>query len=1380
MAANSKDVDLVIRAKDLSTKVLDETQKAIDEVTSALGKQDKAADSAEKGMKSLSDSAKTLAASEKDLAKTAQTLDKAIASTADNIDKAVARQDALASSLDKSNAEFERAKQTAQNAALAYQIFSNDILAVGPPTKQLAKGLASVAAAADTDTKAFATLANRIDATTGQLAEAVGRTNALKNGLQELQAAGSKVAAAQAEITKSINDTAAAAERATNAVAALNARQATIAAGRAQIAARQAAADARAASSAGNLANSVDTRQGQAADRNAARAAAAADAKAAIDQANKLAAAQRAAQESQGQKMADAIEKERAARVKANLEMDRSVTLLDKVTTGNRESLSWYQRVRGELVALATAYVGLQGAVGLAGDALDAVKQKQAVLSQLAVAAGTTDPKVVGAEYDYISKAADRLGLNLTDAASSYAKFAVAAKSAGATSNQSRYIFEKVAESTKVLNLSAADTQGVFLALEQMLSKGTIQAEELRGQLGDRLPGALGIFAKSTGRTLPQLSADLKAGTVQASDLLKFATGLGDAYGKQLPGAIDNLQSSQNRLQNATDKFKRSIAENGFEAAYTKFIKDLTDTLNSEQGQQWAKGLSDAFSTALTVGKALLDNLNLIIPLVEFIFGAKIIASAGAFATKMLELQAAFVAEAAAAAAAAEANGAAAVAMTEAELAAANLQKRIGLINKVFLGLTAFLAGWEIGKILSDKFEIVRLAGTALTESLMEGFINVRYGLEIAGAAIAGTLVDIFDTALNTIQKTNNKILGGLSGLAKTVGLDSLGDTIAKSITTGVNVGLSDAKQRTNKALADAKSARTKALAENKAEADQQYQQDLRRKDLLLKTPGGPGSKATQLTDTTGGIMDIKGLDKPDKGAEKRYNAEQSLMEQLNALYKQEDANLKTSLSSQLDAVDKGFNNILTSIKKYQHIGGTTIGGESIATVKARVEALKQAAELTAQQKFDTDELTRRESALNDVIKQRKDFEADVLDDVKNGTISAADGFKKIADNNAKVVPQLKQMADLAAQFADSIRGEGIPDTKIDAFIQKVNRQGGEVTSGPNSDAAQAGLKAYGDQLAKINDILNERNALVTSNNDLVQLGVKDQATANDEIKKAYADTKPVLDPLIQGAQQLLQAMSDTGDIAPTKLAALSAALQQVAVQSQYVDQAWAKFRTNFTQALSSGAVAQVDNLTDSIFKAVDGTESWGDAFKSIGSSFAQFIGQFLRQMADAIAQIYATKIALSLLNFLPGGAGTGAGGTGIIGALTQAGQKHSGGVIGNSVGNVARNAPAAWFAAAPRYHSGTVVGLKADEQTAILQKGEEVLSKDNPRNIMNITAANSQVAADKPGIGTIRNVLVTDPNFVPDAVNTPAGEQTLITMISRNKVGFKQALGVT
>lgn len=75
-----------------------------------------------------------------------------------------------------------------------------------------------------------------------------------------------------------------------------------------------------------------------------------------------------------------------------------------------------------------------------------------------------------------------------------------------------RDIFDAVGIAATVMNLSAEQSEGAFLALSQMASKGKVQAEELRGQLGERIPGALNIAARAMGVTQAQLNDMLDKG----------------------------------------------------------------------------------------------------------------------------------------------------------------------------------------------------------------------------------------------------------------------------------------------------------------------------------------------------------------------------------------------------------------------------------------------------------------------------------------------------------------------------------------------------------------------------------------------------------------------------------------------------------------------------------------------------------------------------------------------------------------------------------------------------------------------------------------------------------------------------------------------------
>ena len=93
-------------------------------------------------------------------------------------------------------------------------------------------------------------------------------------------------------------------------------------------------------------------------------------------------------------------------------------------------------------------------------------------------------------------------GQNILVLTERYIKFRAASQQANLSSKETLKIFDSAAKASAVLALSADEVNGVFLALEQMLSKGKVITEELRRQLGERLPGAFGIMADAIGCTI--------------------------------------------------------------------------------------------------------------------------------------------------------------------------------------------------------------------------------------------------------------------------------------------------------------------------------------------------------------------------------------------------------------------------------------------------------------------------------------------------------------------------------------------------------------------------------------------------------------------------------------------------------------------------------------------------------------------------------------------------------------------------------------------------------------------------------------------------------------------------------------------------------------
>lgn len=126
--------------------------------------------------------------------------------------------------------------------------------------------------------------------------------------------------------------------------------------------------------------------------------------------------------------------------------------------------------------------VGLTGLIGAFAAAQSVQSYQNIVGAQQGLAAAMGDVGAGAEEFEYLTETANRLGISLVQASDGYKNFAAATQGTELAGQQTRDIFESVSSYAKVLNLSADDFSGVMRALTQMVSKGKISAEELRGQ----------------------------------------------------------------------------------------------------------------------------------------------------------------------------------------------------------------------------------------------------------------------------------------------------------------------------------------------------------------------------------------------------------------------------------------------------------------------------------------------------------------------------------------------------------------------------------------------------------------------------------------------------------------------------------------------------------------------------------------------------------------------------------------------------------------------------------------------------------------------------------------------------------------------------------
>ena len=150
---------------------------------------------------------------------------------------------------------------------------------------------------------------------------------------------------------------------------------------------------------------------------------------------------------------------------------------------------------------------------------------------------------------------ADRLGLVFDEIAPLFANIAIASQTMGMSKNQTRAFFSDTATAAAGLNLNMQETESLFRAMVQVFSKGKLQAEELRLQIGDRLPGAVVRFAAA----LARLEQRLQDGTLSVGVLIKGIQDYAGMYESELDNISNRLQGVMNKATNAYNDFLRLL-----------------------------------------------------------------------------------------------------------------------------------------------------------------------------------------------------------------------------------------------------------------------------------------------------------------------------------------------------------------------------------------------------------------------------------------------------------------------------------------------------------------------------------------------------------------------------------------------------------------------------------------------------------------------------------------------------------------------------------------------------------------------------------------------------------------------------------------------------
>lgn len=235
------------------------------------------------------------------------------------------------------------------------------------------------------------------------------------------------------------------------------------------------------------------------------------------------------------------------------------------------------------------------------------------------------------------------------------------------------------------------------LAVSQMSGKGVIQMEELRQQLGESIPRATELMARSMGLTYGQLVKEISTGTVVAKRALdqlylELERTFGGSSQRMMRTFAGQIQQSQTLLQ----EFALKVGATGYFEVVKQQLVDFNNLLQSRAADVYAEKLGFAL-------KSIVENVRALINWVikykeEIIDTAKIMA---------------------------------------ATWAAGRAFAAIGLMSTAIKGVIGNV------KLLGAEIKAINFAGFATSATSALGVIGAGFSATAAAAGVLGTVLGI-------------------------------------------------------------------------------------------------------------------------------------------------------------------------------------------------------------------------------------------------------------------------------------------------------------------------------------------------------------------------------------------------------------------------------------------------------------------------------------------------------------------------------------------------------------------------------------------------------------------------------------------------------------
>ena len=230
-----------------------------------------------------------------------------------------------------------------------------------------------------------------------------------------------------------------------------------------------------------------------------------------------------------------------------------------------------------------------------------------------------------------ITETSKRLNVPIAASTKQFTTLSASVLGAGGSIEDAETVFVGVSEAIKATGGNAEDVQSAIRAMSQIFGKGKVSAEELQGQLGERLAGAVVKFAEANNSSLAQLQKDLRDGTVGLDKVIAFAKKLNVDFGKTAEQVANSSADAGQRLKVQMDNLKLAVGEAvlplgaAFQTTFGEMAQAVLDSQGAMKGITLTIKSLGAFALATVeavrfLTRALVDQVKIMNAIKRFDF----------------------------------------------------------------------------------------------------------------------------------------------------------------------------------------------------------------------------------------------------------------------------------------------------------------------------------------------------------------------------------------------------------------------------------------------------------------------------------------------------------------------------------------------------------------------------------------------------------------------------------------------------------------------------------------------------------------------------------------------------------------------------------------